>query len=115
VHTFTALSSQGSGNGCFFYETRTQDYQGTGGSRQLLKQVDTVYSSTPFSVLTSAISAVGNVVPTSIQTTVYPSGRVSLVTKSYDTGLGTNAPIFGNVTRLCTNTPMKTGVFVQPQ
>ena len=98
VHTFTALSSQGSGNGCFFYETRTQDYQGTGGSRQLLKQVDTVYSSAPFSVLTSAISAVGNVVPTSIQTTVYPSGKVNLVTKSYDTGLGTNAPIFGNVT-----------------
>ncbi|HEY6350973.1 MAG TPA: hypothetical protein VI636_16340, partial [Candidatus Angelobacter sp.] len=98
VHTFTALSSQGSSHGCFFYETRTQDYQGTGGSRQLLQQVDTVYSSTPFSVLASAIAAVGNVVPTSIQTTVYPSGKVNLVTKSYDPGLGSNAPIFGNVT-----------------
>src|SRR5579864_5282526 len=99
VHTFTALSNEGSGNGCFFYETRTQDYQGTGTGRQLLKQVDTTYSSMLFTVATSAISAVGNVVPTSVQTTVYPSGKVSLVTKSYDSGLGTNAPIFGNVTK----------------
>jgi len=38
------------------------------------------------------------VVPTSIQTTVYPSGKVSLVTKSYDTGPGSGRPIFGNVT-----------------
>src|SRR5579864_3611914 len=97
VHSFTALSNEGSQGGCGFYETRTQDYQGTGGSRQLLKQVDTTYSSLLFSVVTTAVAAVGNVVPTSIQTTVYPSGKVSLVTKSYDTGLGTNAPIFGNV------------------
>src|SRR5690349_22347067 len=33
--------------------------------------------------------------PTSIQTTLYPSGKVNLVTKSYDTGLGAGAPIFG--------------------
>src|SRR5205807_491724 len=39
-----------------------------------------------------------NVFPTSIQTTVYPSGKVSLVTKAYDTGLGGGAPSFGNVT-----------------
>ena len=99
VHTFTALSSEGSGNDCFFYETQTQDYQGTGGSRQLLKQVDTTYSSMLFDVVTTALSAVGNVVPTSIQTTAYPSGKVSLVTKSYDAGLGTGAPVFGNVTK----------------
>src|SRR5258708_17823832 len=38
-----------------------------------------------------------NVFPTSIQTTVYPSGKVSKITKQYDTGLGAGAPIFGNV------------------
>ena len=98
VHIFTALNSEGS-QGCGFYETRMQEYQGTGSSRQLLRQVDTAYSSLLFSVLTSALSAVGNVVPTSVQTTVYPSGKVNLVSKSYDPGLGTNAPIFGNVTK----------------
>jgi RHS repeat-associated protein len=91
IHTFT---DQG---GCAYYETRTQSYQGTGSSRQLQKQVDTTYASTPFSVFTSVGTAVGNVVPTSIKTTIYPSGKVSLVAKTYDTGLGTNAPIFGNV------------------
>jgi RHS repeat-associated protein len=98
VHTFTALDpNEGSPVGCAFYETRTKNYQGTGTSRQLLRQSDTTYSSTQFSVLTSAIHATGNVVPTSIQTTTYPGGKVSLVTKSYDPGLGTGAPIFGNV------------------
>src|SRR5205085_11281100 len=31
------------------------------------------------------------------QTTIYPSGKVRLNTKGYDAGVGTNAPIFGNV------------------
>ena len=98
IHTFTALdATEGSGSGCGFYETRTQSYQGTGGSRQLLKQIDTTYAHTLFSVATSVLSAVGNVVPTSIKTTLYPSGKVSLVTKTYDPGLGAIAPIFGNV------------------
>src|SRR5437879_3958648 len=96
-HTFTALDNEGSGGGCGFYETRTQSYQGTGGSRQLLKQVDTTYASTPFSVDTSVLAAMGNVVPTSIKSTIFPSGKASLITKSYDSGLGADAPIFGNV------------------
>ncbi|HEV3037570.1 MAG TPA: NucA/NucB deoxyribonuclease domain-containing protein [Candidatus Angelobacter sp.] len=90
MHTFTDL-------GCGFYETRTQSYQGSGTSRQLLQQVDTSYASALFAVQTPGASALGNVVPTSIQTTIYPSGKVSLVTKTYDSWLGTNAPIFGNV------------------
>jgi YD repeat-containing protein len=95
IHTFAALDSNGI---CGFYETRTQDYQGTwGGSRQLLKQVDTTYASSMFTVATTGAPVVGNVVPASINTTIYPSGKVSLVTKTYDAGLGTNAPIFGNV------------------
>jgi hypothetical protein len=36
-----------------------------------------------------------NVVPTSIQTTI--GGSVKLVTKTYDTGLGSGQPIFGDV------------------
>src|SRR5579864_5798455 len=94
VHVFTALSGA---SACDFFETRTQYYQGTGAGRQLLKQVDTTYSVAGFLIESGLGGAWGNVVPTSIQTTVYPSGKVSLVTKSYDTGLGTNAPIFGNV------------------
>jgi RHS repeat-associated protein len=96
VYTFTALDPNGGGR-CGFYETRTQSYQGTGSSRQLLKQVDTTYSSMMFTVATSQGSVLGNVVPTSIKTTIYPSGKVSLVNKTYDSGLGSNAPMFGNV------------------
>src|SRR5205085_4787469 len=91
VHTFTALDPNGGGP-CGFYETRTQHYQGTGAARQLLRQVDTSYSSATFSVETPEVEVVGNVVPTSIKTTIFPSGKVSLVTKTYDTGLGANAP-----------------------
>ncbi|HEV3038443.1 MAG TPA: RHS repeat-associated core domain-containing protein [Candidatus Angelobacter sp.] len=96
VHTFTALDPNGGGR-CGFYETRAQSYQGTGSSRQLLKQVDTTYTSLMFTVATSQASTLGNVVPTSIKTTIYPSGKVSLISKTYDSGLGTNAPLFGNV------------------
>jgi RHS repeat-associated protein len=93
VHTFTALTAGCEG----FYETRTQAYQGSGSARQLLQQVDTSFTSQSLGVSAGVGSAIGNVVPTSIKTTIYPSGKVSLVTKTYDTGLGTNAPIFGNV------------------
>src|SRR5205085_2930673 len=92
LHTFTALDGI-----CALYETRTQSYRGTGGTRQLLKQVDTTYASTGFTVDTPEVNVTGNVVPTRVKTTIYPSGKVSLVTKSYDSGLGTDAPIFGNV------------------
>jgi RHS repeat-associated protein len=96
VHTFTALSG-----GCpSLYETTTQEYQGTGSSRTLLKQTVTQYShASSLNGITTPnyTGGAANVVPTTIQTTVYPSGRTDLVTKSYDTGLGANAPIFGNV------------------
>ena len=94
VHTFTA---QDGVNGCGFYETRTQHYQGLRSSGPLLQQVDTGYASALLPVDSLSGSGLSNVVPTSIKTTIYPSGKVSLITRTYDTGLGANAPIFGNV------------------
>ncbi|HEY3769226.1 MAG TPA: hypothetical protein VGN44_11180, partial [Candidatus Angelobacter sp.] len=88
VHTFSHVGAI-IGTGCPAYETTTQSFQGSGGSRQLLKQVDTTYAG----------SGIANVVPISIKTTLYPSGKVSLITKQYDLGLGANQPIFGNVTK----------------
>src|SRR5205807_5288197 len=96
VHTCTA---QDGPSGCNFYETRTQIYQSTGSARQLLKQVDNSYTGTAMTSDTQDFgSGLGNVKPKSVQTTLYPSGKVSLVTREYDTGLGANAPSFGNVT-----------------
>jgi RHS repeat-associated protein len=97
VHVFKAQIPSAGAN-CNFYETTTQIYQGAQSSGKLLKQVDTQYSSASLSIDDTAFGAgVGNVVPTSITTTIYPSGKVSRVTKQYDAGLGANAPIFGNV------------------
>ena len=100
VHTFTALDTQSNPTGgCGFYETRTQIYQGTGNARQLLKQVDTSYAHAFVSVDDSLTGLnLGNVGASRIQTTLYPSGKVSLVTREYDAGLGANAPSFGDVT-----------------
>ena len=84
VHVFTDPAGRGT---CLQYETQTQQFQGASASGQLLKQVDTTYLA----------SNVGYVVPANIQTTLLPSNKVSLVTKSYDSGLGTGFPIFGNV------------------
>src|SRR6185312_1706966 len=92
VHTFTALDG-----GCSFYETETQSYQGTGGSRHLLKQVDTTYSHTLYALETVWGGALGDVVPTSIQTTMYPSGKVSLVQKTYTPPTVAGGPISGTV------------------
>ncbi|HXB21392.1 MAG TPA: hypothetical protein VNV88_08425, partial [Candidatus Solibacter sp.] len=94
VHVFRA---QDGTDGCGFYETRTQHYQGSSSTGRLLQQVDTVYASAMLPSDTGDSNGLSNVVPTSIRTTVYPSGKVSLITRSYDTGLGANAPIFGNV------------------
>jgi RHS repeat-associated protein len=97
AHGFTALENTANfSGGCGFYETRTQSYQGSSSTGKLLKQVETTYSSAAVQTDISG-SGLSNVAPTSIKTTIYPSGKVSLVTKTYDTGLGTNAPIFGNV------------------
>src|SRR6185503_19040801 len=92
VHTFTALDG-----GCSFYETETQSYQGTGGSRHLLKQVDTTYSHTLYALETVWGGALGDVVPTSIQITMYPSGKVSLVQKTYTPPTVAGGPISGTV------------------
>src|SRR4029077_15031706 len=59
LHTFSALDGTNGGQ-CGFYETRTQNYQGTGGSRQLLHQVDTTFSSANMAVETATGSALGN-------------------------------------------------------
>ena len=94
VHVFTALDGAGA---CGFYETRTQSYQGTGGLRQLLKQVDTTYSKAFYGVETIWGSGLGGVVPASIQTTIYPSGKVSLVEKTYAPPIIAGGPISGAV------------------
>jgi RHS repeat-associated protein len=86
VHNFTDFTGH---NSCPKYETKTQQFRGASSAGQLLKQVDTTYSG----------AANVNVVPTSIQTTLFPSGKVNLITKSYDLGLGPNQPIFGDVTK----------------
>jgi RHS repeat-associated protein len=95
VHTFTALDAASNNGGCGFYETRTQNFQGTGSSRQLLKQVDTTYSGATLNWESATDSGLGNVVATSIKTTVYPSGRVSLVTKTYVPPAIAGGPISG--------------------
>ncbi len=73
VHTFTALDGA-----CAFFETATLSYQGTKDTGTLLKRVDTTYQ-----YLNQSVG-----IPLSIQTTLYPSGKVSLMTKSYDPGPG---------------------------
>jgi RHS repeat-associated protein len=91
VRTFTRL-------GISPYETVSKSYSGSstrGG--QLLKEIDTTYSSALFSSCGTS-GCTGNIVPTSIQTTDYTSGMVTATAKSYDPGYGTNEPIFGNVT-----------------
>jgi YD repeat-containing protein len=94
VHNFTALDGA---TGCSFYETNTQYYQGTGISRQLLKQVDTMYSFGSFTTSTDD-GHVGNVFATNIKTTIYPSGKVSQIQRAPDPGLGINFPHFGLIT-----------------
>jgi RHS repeat-associated protein len=96
VHVFTALDGTGAGD-CGFYETRTQQYQGTGGSRQLQKQVDTTFSKAFYGIEAFWGSGMGSVVPASIQTTIYPSGKVSLVQKTYAPPTVAGGPISGDV------------------
>jgi RHS repeat-associated protein len=78
VHTF---SNFGDNYSCSYYETQAQYYQ-SGGT--LLKTVNTSYSYTAGSGATTN-SPLTNVVPTQI-TTVWPNGKTSSVTKSYDSG-----------------------------
>ncbi|HLJ85999.1 MAG TPA: RHS repeat-associated core domain-containing protein [Candidatus Angelobacter sp.] len=89
AHTFTNVEGF-----CSFYETTTQTYQGSSSSGTLLKRVDTSYS---VAVVNTSASGSPTVLPISIQTTVYPSGKVSLITKEYDKSLpGTS---YGKITK----------------
>ena len=79
VHIFTALDGTA---GTAASMKPNQSYQGTGSSRHLLKQVDTTYSPAFYALETVWGGGLGDVVPNSIQTTIYPSGKVSLVQKT---------------------------------
>jgi YD repeat-containing protein len=92
VHVFTALTGQ-----CDYYETRTQTYQGTGSSRQLLQQVDTTYSFAQLGADDPNAFGANNVFATNIQTTVYPGGKVRSVQRTPDPGTGSGKPIFGEI------------------
>src|SRR5205807_1295715 len=80
LHVFTNFIGVG------FYETSTLSYQGPSTSGQLLKRVDTGYFVTGVGG-NSLQGEAFTVLPTSIQTTVYPIGKVSLVQKTYDRAL----------------------------
>src|SRR6185437_15845493 len=92
VHVFTALDGA---EGCALYETSTRYYEGPAAGLPL-KQVDTTYPPRS-SLIENDGGRFGNVVPISIQTTVNPGGKVSLITKQYDGGYGPGTPTFGNV------------------
>jgi YD repeat-containing protein len=76
VHTFSRAVPNADG----YYETRTDSFTGTGSGRALLKRIDRIYSGN----LVGHTAA--NVVPTSITTTMFPSSKTSLITKTFDSG-----------------------------
>ena len=79
VHVFTNLQGRG------LYETRTQSYQGSYTAGTLLEDVSTGYQ--VYYLMDANEDGGLEVLPNSIQTTVYPSGKVKLVQKSYDAAL----------------------------
>jgi RHS repeat-associated protein len=91
VHAFTPVV----GN-CHVLETTTQYYQGSKTSGKLLKQVDTTFG------IAKAVSTIqggiANAVVTDVKTTVYPSGKVNLVHKNYDSGIAGSGYTMGDVT-----------------
>ncbi len=95
-HTFTVQDGTG---GCSFYETKSREFQGPVTAGNLLKQVDTTYQAPMFFGGLGGNGGAGNILPLSVKTSVYPSGKVSLVTRQYDAGPGFGAPSFGNVTQ----------------
>ena len=91
-HVFTALVLDQ------IFETSTVNYQGTGSGRKTLEKTDTgYYQSTIAGIDPFGHSApyVGNVVPNSITTTVYPSLNVKQTLKTPDSGPGNGRPIYG--------------------
>jgi RHS repeat-associated protein len=100
VHIFTAQAVGGGSSSCDLYETTTTAYQGPSTANQSLRRVDTTYSSQFLAADTAPAGlSLGNIRPTAIQTTMYPSGKVKLITKQYDPGLGASLPIFGNIVK----------------
>ncbi len=67
---------------CGFYETQTRSYQGSQSKGTLLKTVVTHYTG----VVGNLNFVATNVVPDTITTTL-PSGKVSQITRQYDTGI----------------------------
>jgi RHS repeat-associated protein len=91
VHVFRTISAQAPRpDYCNFYETATRVYQGAASSNQLLKEVDTTYQ------VDAANQAV---LPTAIQTAIYPGPQVSLVQKFYDSGNFAGVPTAGDLTQ----------------
>ena len=62
-----------------------------------MKRVDTTYGRAAGLNGASSTMVAANIVPTDVQTTVYPSGKVSLVHNDYDYAFGTNGPMAGSV------------------
>ncbi len=91
VHTFTGLDPAG----CRLYETSTKYYQGSSSSGQLLKRVDTHYTFANLVDESGGGGVAGNVVSDWVQTTAYPSGRVSLQTNTFDPPQPVTGVIFG--------------------
>jgi YD repeat-containing protein len=91
VHVFRTISAQAPRpDYCNFYETATRVYQGAASSNQLLKEVDTTYQ----------VDATNQaVLPTAIQTAIYPGPQVSLVQKFYDSGNFAGVPTAGDLTQ----------------
>jgi RHS repeat-associated protein len=87
VHVFAPATST---SGCILYESRTQYYQGSRFGGSLLKQVDTTYSQA---------NQFSPVFATDIQTSVYPSRKVSKVHREPDLAPSSNVPNFGLVTK----------------
>jgi RHS repeat-associated protein len=96
VHTATGLSGS-----CSAYETQADYYKGTGGTRTLLKTVQTAYSSTsnPYDEYGDGTATRANVVVTSV-TTKWPTGGgnylVSQVQTDYDSSFTVTAPSGGS-------------------
>ena len=90
-HTFTSLGTHS------LYETKVKYYQGAQSANQVLKTVDTAYSSNQS--LSFGNMAV-NVVPTSI-TTTWPSGKVRKTTNTYGStfndGIGAYLGTYGKL------------------
>ncbi|MGE5321327.1 MAG: hypothetical protein ACM3SW_00600, partial [Actinomycetota bacterium] len=102
VHTFKAVASTqcfGTGSletGPALHEVTAQYWQGPKDTGTLLKQVDTTYARATMMTDNTGFYHEANVVPTDIQTTLHPSGKVSLVHKDYDSAFGTG-PTLGSV------------------